>query len=116
MKAKKPNNNINENNHLKDVELHANVVEDKNRIIKLFRKPLILLKESGKFGTRGAKRFFGIIFHFGLTNTALFAYIINRLFQSNFCFTHLLIRWLGISTWFRDYYLCSLYNVSTCNN
>ena len=60
--------------------------ENNNRLLELLNHPWRLIKEGGKLGVNGVKRFFTVLFLFAFSNTILFFYSISRLFSTNFEF------------------------------
>lgn len=61
--------------------------EDNNKLLQLLNHPWRLIKEGGKLGVNGVKRFVTVLLLFSISNTILFFYAINRLFATNFEFT-----------------------------
>ncbi|AUC75531.1 hypothetical protein [Olleya sp. Bg11-27] len=65
--------------------------EKNNKLLELLDHPWQLIKEGGKLGVNGVKRFFTVLFLFSVSNTFLFLYSINRLFSTDFEFRKLLV-------------------------
>lgn len=63
--------------------------ENNHRLIQLLDHPWRLIKEGGRLGVHGVKRFFTVLFLFSVSNTILFFYAISRLFSTNFEFSKL---------------------------
>ena len=76
------------NNKEKEFQIEYNNLpkneENNNKLIQLLDQPWRLIKEGGKLGVNGVKRFFTVLFLFSITNTILFFYAISRLFLANF--------------------------------
>ena len=64
--------------------------ENNNRLLQLLNHPWRLIKEGGKLGVNGVKRFFTVLFLFAISNTILFFYAIKRLFSTDFEFSKLM--------------------------
>jgi len=64
--------------------------ENNNKLLQLLHHPWRLIKEGGKLGVKGVRRFFAVLFLFSLTNTILFFYSISRLFSTEFEFNKIL--------------------------
>ena len=58
--------------------------EGNNRLILLLNHPWRLIKEGGKLGVNGAKRFFTVLALFSISNTILFFFALIRLFSTDF--------------------------------
>ncbi|APY08978.1 hypothetical protein BWZ20_12025 [Winogradskyella sp. J14-2] len=43
-----------------------------------------MIKEGGKLGVNGVRRFFTVLFLFAISNTILFFYVIKQLFSTDF--------------------------------
>lgn len=66
--------------------------EEKNdKLLELLHHPWRLVKEGGKLGVNGVKRFFTILSLFAVANTILFFYAIIRLLSTDFEPTKILI-------------------------
>ncbi|NHN25996.1 hypothetical protein FIA58_009950 [Flavobacterium jejuense] len=65
--------------------------EKNNKLLELLNKPWRLIKEGGKLGVNGVKRFLTVLFLFALSNTILFFYAISRLLSTDFEFTKIVI-------------------------
>lgn len=79
------------NSDEKDFEIeYENSIENEennSKIFQLLSSPLSLLKEGGRLGITGVKRFFTVLFLFAISNTILFFYSIIRLFSTGFEFS-----------------------------
>ncbi|WGH76260.1 hypothetical protein P8625_03590 [Tenacibaculum tangerinum] len=64
--------------------------ERNNQLLELLNYPWRLIKEGGKLGVNGVKRFFTILFLFAFSNTVLFFYAISRLLSTDFEFIKIL--------------------------
>jgi hypothetical protein len=64
--------------------------ENNNRLLELLNHPWRLIKEGGKLGANGVKRFFTVLFLFAFSNTVLFFYAVSRLFSTDFEFIKIL--------------------------
>ena len=64
--------------------------ENNNKLLKLLNHPWRLIKEGGKLGVNGVKRFTTVLFLFAFSNTILFFYSISRLFSTDFEFIKIL--------------------------
>lgn len=64
--------------------------ENNNRLLELLNHPWRLIKEGGKLGVNGVKRFFTVLFLFAFSNTLLFFYAVSRLFSADFEFVKIL--------------------------
>jgi hypothetical protein len=64
--------------------------ESNNRLLELLNHPWRLIKEGGKLGVNGVKRFFTVLFLFAFSNTILFLYAVSRLFSTDFEFIKIL--------------------------
>ncbi|GGG09615.1 hypothetical protein GCM10011344_07770 [Dokdonia pacifica] len=64
--------------------------ENNNKLLNLLNHPWRLIKEGGKLGVNGIKRFITVLFLFAFSNTILFFYAISRLFSTDFEFMKLL--------------------------
>ena len=60
--------------------------ENNSKLLELLDRPWRLIKEGGKLGVKGVKRFFTILFLFAFSNTILFLYAVVRLFSTDFQF------------------------------
>jgi len=60
--------------------------ENSNKLIEMLDKPWKLILQGGKYGVKGVKRFFSIVFLFMVTNTFLTFYAFSRLIASGFGF------------------------------
>lgn len=60
-----------------------------NKLLQLLNHPWKLIKEGGKLGVTGVKRFFTVLLLFSISNTILFFYAISRLFSVDFKFSGL---------------------------
>ncbi|GEM_PF-811006 len=82
----------------KEFEISFDIVPDKaektNKLFKLLNHPWRLIKEGGRLGIKGIKRFTLITLLFAITNTFLFFYSINQLFSTGFGIGKLLIVFL----------------------
>lgn len=91
----------------KDFEIDYNNLpeneENNSKLLTLLDHPWRLIKEGGKLGVNGVKRFFTVLFLFAISNTILFFYALKKLFATNFEFSKLgfvfivLILGLGIT-------------------
>ena len=68
--------------------------EKNNKLLELLNHPWKLIKEGGKFGVNGVKRFFTILFLFSISNTILFFYSISKLFSTDFEFSKIFYAFL----------------------
>lgn len=69
--------------------------DEKNyKVFELLNHPWRLIKEGGKLGINGIKRFFTVLFLFAISNTILFFFAIGRLFVTNFEFYKIAIAFL----------------------
>jgi len=78
-------------NEEKEFEItYDNIPENEgnnNKLLQLLNHPWRLIKEGGKLGVNGVKRFFTVLFLFSISNTILFFYSISRLFSTDFEFS-----------------------------
>ena len=68
--------------------------ENAQQLLSLLDSPWQLVKNGGKYGVSSVKRFFIVLFLFGVCNTLLFFYAVVRLFSSGFTFGKLLFVFL----------------------
>ncbi len=66
-------------------------VEHSTKILQLLNHPWRLLKEGGKLGLNGGKRFFTIVSLFCTSNIILFIYAISRVLSTEFKFSNILV-------------------------
>ncbi len=74
-----------------EYDVNPETEERNNKLLKLLNHPWRLIKEGGKLGVNGVKRFSTVLFLFGGANTILFIYSLSRLFASEFEFSKLLM-------------------------